>query len=322
MPPDGPGPSASSSGLDFQLHPVRDLRRPRPPPAASRPRPASVPPLAVVPAAQLVLINISDHHTRSKANAAPGAPPIRVAGCLLGQQAGRTVDISNSFEVNIVPGEPALLDAAFLAKKLDQCEPPRPAPRCPPPPAPPARQPRATRLAPPFRRADKQTFPALDLVGWYSTGAAPSPDDLASHRQLLALNDAPVFLQLDPAPPPAATRDLPVALYESGAPAAWPCTLRRALCVAGMSFAVPALSEQGCSCCMSCAARLPILRCRDARRRRRCRRRRGPVRRRRRRLAHLHPLSLRDRHLGGGAHRGGPGLQDAARRLRRGRRPA
>lgn len=57
------------------------------------------------PLVQLVLINISDHHTRTLANqGAPageastsaaggggGGPCVRVLGCLLGSQSGRTV---------------------------------------------------------------------------------------------------------------------------------------------------------------------------------------------------------------------------------------
>ena len=77
--------------------------------------------------AQLVLINISDHHTRTRANALGGAaaapPAVRVLGCLLGSQAGRTVDIQNSFELRLVEGGgEAAIDEAFLAKKMEQCE--------------------------------------------------------------------------------------------------------------------------------------------------------------------------------------------------------
>lgn len=77
-------------------------------------------------ALQLVLINISDHHTRTKANATGGAsaPRVyRVMGCLLGQQSGRTVDISNSFEIRFEQGpEGIIINDAFLQKKMEQCE--------------------------------------------------------------------------------------------------------------------------------------------------------------------------------------------------------
>jgi JAB1/Mov34/MPN/PAD-1 ubiquitin protease len=72
---------------------------------------------------QLVLINISDHWSRMKVNGLDGANQGRVMGCLLGQQTGRTVDISNSFEIkySMVDGG-VEIDELFLAKKTDQCE--------------------------------------------------------------------------------------------------------------------------------------------------------------------------------------------------------
>ena len=48
----------------------------------------------------LVLVNVSDHYTRMKAQLSPGEEPDRVLGCLLGFQTGnREVEICNSFEV-------------------------------------------------------------------------------------------------------------------------------------------------------------------------------------------------------------------------------
>jgi len=73
-----------------------------------------------------VLINISDHYTRTRVNT--GAPPagrdVYVLGCLLGQQSGRSVDISNSFEMKFERAEcgSAIIDDSFLLKKQDQCE--------------------------------------------------------------------------------------------------------------------------------------------------------------------------------------------------------
>ena len=73
---------------------------------------------------QLVLINVSDHHTRTKANTPGGGGAVpRVMGCLLGQQSGRTVDISNSFEMKYDQGpEGLVINVAFLQKKMEQCE--------------------------------------------------------------------------------------------------------------------------------------------------------------------------------------------------------
>jgi hypothetical protein len=76
-------------------------------------------------AVQLVLINVSDHFTRLKANGADGAQAPTVMGCLLGSQDGRTVDISNSFEIKCAESaeEGAFqIDHAFLLKKQEQCE--------------------------------------------------------------------------------------------------------------------------------------------------------------------------------------------------------
>ena len=70
-----------------------------------------------------MLINVSDHHTRTRANCPTAGAEVRVLGCLLGQQSGRTVDISNSFEMRSVEGAgAAAIDEAFLHKKMDQCE--------------------------------------------------------------------------------------------------------------------------------------------------------------------------------------------------------
>ena len=61
-----------------------------------------------------MLINISDHHTRVKANSPP-ADSIKVLGCLLGSQSGRTVDICNSFEFRYeVTSDGIVVDQDFL----------------------------------------------------------------------------------------------------------------------------------------------------------------------------------------------------------------
>jgi JAB1/Mov34/MPN/PAD-1 ubiquitin protease len=73
---------------------------------------------------QLVLINLSDHHTRVASNIGGSQP---VLGCLLGSQSGRTVDISNSFEIKyqLVDGQ-VQIDTAFLLRKQEQCKQPPP----------------------------------------------------------------------------------------------------------------------------------------------------------------------------------------------------
>lgn len=160
------GPRHSSSGLEFKLHP-------------------------------LVLINISDHYQRTRANSgagpsstgagasscgSAGQEPPRVMGCLLGAQSGRVVDVSNSFEIKyeLVEGFP-VIDEAFLARKMDQY---------------------------------KQVFKDLEVVGWYATGSAVQPSDMATHRRISEINESPAFLLLDPCAD-YSRRELPVVLYES-----------------------------------------------------------------------------------------------------------
>jgi COP9 signalosome complex subunit 6 len=80
--------STNSSGLTFQLHP-------------------------------LALINVSDHHTRVKAQTGVVS---RVIGGLLGIQTGRNVEITNSFElVTTGSGHDVAIDIAYLITKQEQC---------------------------------------------------------------------------------------------------------------------------------------------------------------------------------------------------------
>lgn len=83
-----------------------------------------------------MLININDHHIRTKANTPAGnaggssgsnltgsGSPNKVLGILLGVQSGRSVDISNSFEIKyqLVDGM-VVIDDGFLLHKQEQCE--------------------------------------------------------------------------------------------------------------------------------------------------------------------------------------------------------
>ncbi|EIE22810.1 Mov34-domain-containing protein [Coccomyxa subellipsoidea C-169] len=141
----------SSSGLQFHIHP-------------------------------LVLINISDHATRMRANKLGEENNYRVLGCLLGQQSGRVVDISNSLEINYHIGELGIdIDEAYLTRKQEQY---------------------------------KQTFPKLDTVGWYSTGSEVEEADMQIHKMITHFNESPVYLLLDP-DMNRTHKDLPVSLYES-----------------------------------------------------------------------------------------------------------
>jgi len=131
----------------------------------------------------LVIINVSDHLTRTKVESAPAAPP-RIVGALIGTQEGRSVEISNSFELvyNVVEGA-IVVDIVYLRTKLEQF---------------------------------KKVFPTSDFLGWYSTGNAASQADIAIHKQFSEFNESPIFLLLDAAASYiAATRDLPITIFES-----------------------------------------------------------------------------------------------------------
>mmetsp|Transcript_22647 Transcript_22647/g.43269 ORF Transcript_22647/g.43269 Transcript_22647/m.43269 type:complete len:299 (-) Transcript_22647:579-1475(-) len=143
-----PGVSKSTSGLIYQLHP-------------------------------LVLINVSDHHTRVKAQHG-GAE--RLIGGLLGVQTGRVVEITNSFELMTTgSGGELAVDLPFLRTKQEQY---------------------------------KKVFPTSDVIGWYSTGSELQDVDLQIHKTVTEINENPVFMLMNPVIAPA-SKDLPISLYES-----------------------------------------------------------------------------------------------------------
>ncbi|CAK9232276.1 unnamed protein product [Sphagnum jensenii] len=140
---------SSSSGLTFKLHP-------------------------------LVIVNISDHYTRIKAQSGSASPPPRVYGCVLGVQTGRNVEIFNSFELHYDATQ-NVLDRAFLESKQEQY---------------------------------KKVFPKYDVLGWYSTGSDIQDSDMLIHKALTDINESPVYLLLNPAINHA-QKDLPIAIFES-----------------------------------------------------------------------------------------------------------
>ncbi|GJN15831.1 hypothetical protein PR202_gb02774 [Eleusine coracana subsp. coracana] len=166
VPAPAPAPAtaaaSSSSGLTFKLHP-------------------------------LVIVNVSDHYTRVKAQAAcsgdsssssgavAGQPP-RVFGCVIGVQRGRMVEIFNSFELVLDPVT-GTLDRAFLEKKQELY---------------------------------KKVFPDFYVLGWYSTGSDVQDTDMLIHKALMDVNESPVYLLLNPAIN-LSQKDLPVTIYESEA---------------------------------------------------------------------------------------------------------
>ncbi|QDZ19356.1 Mov34 domain-containing protein [Chloropicon primus] len=136
------------SGLEFKLHP-------------------------------LVIINISDHFTRCSLNVTSGG---RVIGCLLGEQKGRVIHITNTFEMNFKKDtEDQSLDKEYLAAKKEQY---------------------------------KTVFPNLEVMGWYSTGDKIQESDMQTHKTISEINESPVFLLLDPKMSDE-RRDLPIMIYET-----------------------------------------------------------------------------------------------------------
>ena len=138
----------------------------------------------------LVVINVSDHFTRARAQSG-GRPGARVYGALLGEQIGRHVEIANSFEMKMTTnaaGE-ARADPEYLRIRLEQY---------------------------------KKTFPKYDMLGWYSTGSEVLPGDLPFHQALCEVTESLLYMLLDPAQAMApGNRDLPILIHESEV-----CTLR------------------------------------------------------------------------------------------------
>ncbi|KAI0503990.1 hypothetical protein KFK09_014937 [Dendrobium nobile] len=143
----------------------------------------------------LVIVNISDHYTRVKAQtqrsvstgtasssltAANGSAAPRVFGCVIGEQRGRTVEIFNSFEMILDPISQTL-DRAFLEKKQELY---------------------------------KKVFPNFYILGWYSTGNDAEESDMQIHKALMDINESPVYVLLNPAISHA-KKDLPVTIFET-----------------------------------------------------------------------------------------------------------
>ena len=189
-----------------------------------------------LPPVQLVLINISDHAMRISATSGGPSGEVRVLGCLLGQQAGRVVDISNSFELRheLTAGGSVMLDEAFVTKKLEQCKhtPRRPSHASSGLGLPVWGVLQTSRLLRTWTLW-AGTLPALMCKGQTSiciggcvaTAGTPALCSLCSAlaleqvhsgSQVMAMNESPVFLLMD-IKPRLPQKELPVLLYESGA---------------------------------------------------------------------------------------------------------
>lgn len=137
-------------------------------------------------AVQLVLINISDHFMRYRMSGDEEMP--KVIGCLLGEQTGRHVDVSNSFEMLLrgTPDSPDF-DKAVYTSKLEQYA---------------------------------ECYKNLHVLGWYSTGGTVGSTELLLHKKFIEHSEvqAPIFVVMDPARVmvPSA-KELPLDMFESGA---------------------------------------------------------------------------------------------------------
>lgn len=127
----------------------------------------------------LVIMNISEHWTRIRAQEGRA---LQVIGALIGKQAGRSIEVMNSFELlyaqNGDTGE-IVIDSEYYYTKEEQF---------------------------------KQVFKDLDFLGWYTTGGAPNESDIKIHRQMCSITESPIMVKLNPQ---ASSNDLPIGAYES-----------------------------------------------------------------------------------------------------------
>lgn len=178
--------------------------------------PGTATPSCTVQLHPLVIINISEHFTRVRAQT--NDPHTVVYGAVLGVARGRELELLNSFELLTIPASgdaPLTIDPEYLETKAAQCtsgedgqhqlaaSSPRQHPLPTPSPLPPS---------PPV----KEVFKDLEILGWYATGTAPHADHVPLHRQIEAVNESPLFVLLNPAAAASpAARELPVSVFES-----------------------------------------------------------------------------------------------------------
>jgi len=135
----------------------------------------SIPASVSVALHPLVIMNISDHYTRIKAQ--EGIIPT-VYGALLGKQNGRHLELFNSFELQYSTENG--IDMEYFRIKEEQ-----------------------------FR----QVFTDLDILGWYTVGTPIANEkDITIQKQLLTANESLLLLKLDPI---SQSSNLPVTVYES-----------------------------------------------------------------------------------------------------------
>ncbi|KAL7752291.1 hypothetical protein RI367_002337 [Sorochytrium milnesiophthora] len=144
-------PHKSESGLNYFLHP-------------------------------LVIMNMSDHYTRFRTQKQD--PMVSVYGALLGTQSGRSIEIFNSFEINVSGERELTVNKELFITRQEQY---------------------------------KQVFPTYHFLGWYrSSFEAPAESDMALHKQLLEFNESPIYVQMLCGDAMLARSSaLPIRLYET-----------------------------------------------------------------------------------------------------------
>lgn len=115
----------------------------------------------------LVILNISEHYTRLRAQVeGEEKENIKVFGALIGKQKGRDIEIMNSFELKFeFEDKRHIFNVGFYECKEKQF---------------------------------KQVFPDLDFLGWYTNGDEPSIDDMLVHSQIMFVHESPLLLKLNP----------------------------------------------------------------------------------------------------------------------------
>ncbi|KAE9392708.1 hypothetical protein BT96DRAFT_830258 [Gymnopus androsaceus JB14] len=136
----------------------------------------------------LAILSISEHFTRLKLQTETAFPFnafIATLGALLGTQNGREVEIVNTFELAMDEnGE--TIDHSFLVSRRDQY---------------------------------KQTFPSLELIGWYTVAPIPTRRHIELHSQFTGYCSTPLLLLLQPSTTLVGSADgtsqnLPFKAYE------------------------------------------------------------------------------------------------------------
>eukprot|EP00794_Sanderia_malayensis_P010995 gene10995-12158_t len=128
----------------------------------------------------LVIMNISEHHTRIRAQEGSASQKSRVFGAILGKQEGRNIELFNSFELQFdVVEDDIIINMEYYKTKEEQ-----------------------------FR----QVFKDLDFIGWYTTGSLPDENDIKVQRQMCQINESSLFLKLNTI---LKTSELPISIFES-----------------------------------------------------------------------------------------------------------